>query len=58
MKKLFSLTILILNSFNVVFAKDYEFKAEDLFYLDQMNSHNQDFALFFKSREKSVLARG
>ena len=58
MKKLFILTILILNSFNVVFAKDYEFKAEDLFYLDQMNSHNQDFALFFKSREKSVLARG
>ena len=23
-----------------------------------MNSHNQDFALYFKSREKSVLARG
>ena len=58
MKKFFILIILALSTLNIAFAKDYEFKAEDLFYLDQMNSHNQDFALFFKSREKSVLARG
>ena len=40
------------------FAKDKEFKAEDLFYIDQMNSHNDDYALYFKTREKAILARG
>ena len=26
--------------------------------IDQMNSHNENFALYFKTREKAVLARG
>ena len=30
----------------------------DLFYIDQMNSHNKNFALYFKGREQSILARG
>jgi hypothetical protein len=58
MKKLIILIFLLINVPSLISAKDYEFKAEDLFHLDQMNSHNQDFALYFKSREKSVLARG
>ena len=40
------------------FAKDNEFKVDDLFYIDQMNSHNDDYALYFKTREKAILARG
>ncbi|MDA9653450.1 hypothetical protein N9T29_00855 [Candidatus Pelagibacter sp.] len=39
-------------------AKDNEFTADDLFFIDQMNSYNENFALYFKSREKAVLARG
>ena len=58
MKKFIILIFLLINIPSLISAKDYEFKAEDLFHLDQMNSHNQDFALYFKSREKSVLARG
>ena len=40
------------------FAKDNEFKVDDLFYIDQMNSHNNDYALYFKTRGKAILARG
>ena len=40
------------------FAKDNEFKVDDLFYIDQMNSHNNDYALYFKTRKKAILARG
>src|SRR6056300_453352 len=58
MKKFIILIFLLINIPSLISAKDYEFKAEDLFHLDQMNSHNQDFALYFKSREKSLLARG
>ena len=30
----------------------------DLFHIDYMDSHNKEFALYFKGREKSILARG
>ena len=51
--------IIILFSLNkIAGASDIEFLPDDLFHLDQMNSHNQDFALYFKGREKSILARG
>jgi hypothetical protein len=53
------LLIIILSSFkNLVFAQDNKSIIEDLFYIDQMNSHNQDFALYFKTREKAILAKG
>jgi hypothetical protein len=42
----------------IALAKDNEFLADDLFHIDQMNSHNKNFALYFKGREKSILARG
>ena len=57
MKKVL-ITILLLSIQQLSFAKDKEFKAEDLFYIDQMNSHNDDYALYFKTREKAILARG
>jgi len=31
---------------------------DEIFYIGQMNSHNNDFVLFFKTREKAILAKG
>ena len=50
--------ILLLSIQQLSFAKDKEFKPDDLFYIDQMNSYNGDYALYFKTREKAILARG
>ena len=58
MKKVFIIIFLFLNFIQIASAKDVEFTADNLFHIDQMNSHNDNFALYFKSREKSVLARG
>ena len=30
----------------------------DIFYIGKMDSHNKNFVLFFKTREKAILARG
>ena len=32
--------------------------VDNLFHIDQMNSHNENFALYFKVREKAILAKG
>ena len=58
MRKIFLLIIFIFSLNNFVSAKDNEFLADDLFHIDHMNSHNKNFALYFKGREKSILARG
>ena len=58
MRRIFLLIIFIFFLKNVVSAKDNEFLADDLFHIDHMNSHNKNFALYFKGREKSILARG
>jgi len=31
---------------------------DNIFYIGKMDSHNKDFVLFFKTREKAILARG
>ena len=31
---------------------------DDIFYIGKMDSHNNDFVLFFKTRESAILARG
>ncbi len=33
-------------------------KVKDIFYIGKMDSHNNNFVLFFKTREKAILARG
>ena len=33
-------------------------KVDDIFYIGKMDSHNNNFVLFFKTREKAILARG
>tara|TARA_B100000945_G_C20278166_1_gene547291 strand:- start:323 stop:886 length:564 start_codon:yes stop_codon:yes gene_type:complete len=58
MKKFYLFLIIFLISSNNVFSKDDSFFPDDLFYIDHMNSHNENFALYFKGREKSILARG
>ena len=58
MKKVFLAFFLLLNLIQNTVAKDNEFTVDDLFHIDQMNSYNNNFALYFKTREKSVLARG
>ena len=58
MSKIIFLIIFIFSLNKIVIAKDNEFLADDLFHIDQMNSHDKNFALYFKGREKSILARG
>ena len=58
MKKLVLLLLILLSVKTISFAKDNEFFVDNLFHIDQMNSHNKSFALYFKTREKAILARG
>ena len=58
MSRILFLIIFIFSFNEIVIAKDNEFLADDLFHIDHMNSHNKNFALYFKGREKSILARG
>ena len=58
MSRILLLTIFLFSLCKIAIAKDNEFVANDLFHLDQMNSHNKNFALYFKGRKKSILAKG
>ena len=58
MKKLY-LFIFILLSFKTISSANENLSSVDnLFHIDQMNSHNENFALYFKTREKAILAKG
>ena len=58
MKKLY-LFIFILLSFETFSSANENLSSVDnLFHIDQMNSHNESFALYFKTREKAILAKG
>ena len=50
--------LLILFISNNSLAENYESLADRLFYIGKMNSHDKNFALYFKTRDKAVLARG
>jgi len=43
---------------NSVIAENTESSVNNLFHIGQMNSYNKHFTLFFKTRDKAVLARG
>ena len=58
MKKTFLFVLILLFHNNFVNAKDEVSVVDNLFHIDQMNSHNENFALYFKTREKAILARG
>ena len=40
------------------FAEPNNLETEDFFYIGTMQSYNNDFTLYFKTRNKAVLARG
>ena len=54
----------IITFFSLIFfsnsslAESQEFLVNKLFHIGQMNSHNKNFSLYFKTRKKAVLARG
>ena len=56
-KFLITLFSLILFS-NTSQAESINYPVESFFHIGQMNSHDKNFALFFKTREKAVLAKG
>ena len=58
MKKLIVTLFTLIFISNSVIAENTESKVNSLFYIGQMNSYNKHFALFFKTRDKAVLARG
>jgi hypothetical protein len=57
-KKTFLLLIIFLSFKNIVLAEVNKLLVDNLFYIDQMNSHNENFDLYFKGREKAILDRG
>ena len=58
MKKILLIFIIFLSFKNLLIADENKSLVNDLFHIDQMNSHNKNFALYFKVREKAILARG
>ena len=58
MNKLFLISVILFLFKNSVFAQENKLMIDNLFYIDQMNSHDENFALYFKTREKAILARG
>ena len=47
MSKIILLIFFLFSLNKVAIAKDNEFLANNLFHIDQMNSHNKNFALYF-----------
>ena len=58
MKKFLSVLISCLFFINIAYSQDKFFQPDDLFHIDNMDSHNKEFSLYFKGRDKSILARG
>ena len=57
MRKSLILIFIILISQNS-FAEPNDIKTDNFFYVGTMQSYNKDFTLYFKTRNKAVLARG
>jgi hypothetical protein len=55
MLKKFSLLILSIILFSNQGNAD---RLDDIFFIGKMDSHNKNFTLFFKTRDKAILARG
>ena len=58
MKKTLLVFIIFLSFKNFGLTQENKSLVDNLFHIDQMNSHNKNFALYFKTREKAILARG
>ena len=58
MKKFIVILFIFFFISNSVIAENTESSTNSFFHVGQMNSHNKDFALFFKTRDKAILAKG
>jgi len=56
--KLVSIIIFLLSFVQVSNAENNLASVDNIFYIGKMDSHNKNFVLFFKTREKAVLAKG
>jgi len=55
----FIISLLIIISFsNFTYSDETNYNTDNLFHVGQMNSYDKNFSLYFKAREKSILARG
>ena len=50
--------LFIIFSTSIIFSSVDAERIEEMFFIGKMDSHNKDFTLFFKTREKAILARG
>ncbi len=58
MNKFIIVLFFLIIPINSISAENTESIIDNLFHIGQMNAHNKSFALYFKTREKSILARG
>ncbi|MDC3120441.1 hypothetical protein OA430_05585 [Candidatus Pelagibacter sp.] len=58
MKKLYLIILILLSFQTFSYANENLSSVDNLFHIDQMNSHNENFALYFKTRQKAILAKG
>ena len=58
MKKIIVTLFTLISISNSVIAENKESSINSYFHIGQMNSHNKNFSLYFKTREKAILARG
>ena len=58
MKKLIKTLFIVIFVTNFTYADEKDYSADNFFHIGQMNSHDKNFSLYFKTREKPILARG
>ena len=50
--------LFIIFSTSIIFSSVEAERIDEMFFIGKMDSHNKNFTLFFKTREKAILARG
>ena len=58
MKRLIIFLFTLFSLLNSAGAENTEPSVDSFFHIGQMNSHDKNFVLFFKTRDKAILARG
>ena len=58
MKKFIIISFYLIFISGSAIAESIESSANNLFHIGQMNSHDKKFSLYFKTRDKAILARG
>jgi len=56
-RKTLLIFIIFLSFKNFVLAEENKLMIENLFHIDQMNSHNENFALYFKPERGNISKR-